>query len=160
MRQAVVVGVVLTAIAAAGEVSVTAQDTSRALRPESAAVRAVMTRGLERSGAFRDLTSQLSRSDLVVYMRFSRCPGDVGWMPPLGFGRARPSAGADQARPIRPLAQRTHRTARTRTATCGRSCRCTGDTGPGLLPKVIRRARLEGARTDSRRHKQRRPRNE
>ena len=76
MRQAVV-GVVLAAISAAGEVPLTAQDALRALRPESAAVRALMTRGIDRSSTFRDLTSRLSGADVVIYVRFSRCPGDV-----------------------------------------------------------------------------------
>ena len=72
-----VVGVVLATIAAAGEVPVTAPDASRAIRPESADVRALMSRGIERSSTFRDLASRLSRADVVVYVRFSRCPGDV-----------------------------------------------------------------------------------
>jgi hypothetical protein len=76
MRQGVV-GVALAVIAAAGEVPVTAQDISRAVRPESAAVRAVMTRGIERSGTFRDLTGRLSGADVIIYVRFSRCAGDV-----------------------------------------------------------------------------------
>ena len=76
MRQGVV-GVVLAAIAAAGEVPMIAQDASPALRPESAAVRALMTKGIERSSTFRDLTSRLSRADVVVYVRFSRCQGNA-----------------------------------------------------------------------------------
>jgi hypothetical protein len=32
---------------------------------------------MERSGTFRHLTSRLSGSDVVVYVRFSRCPGNV-----------------------------------------------------------------------------------
>jgi hypothetical protein len=76
MRQEVV-GVVLAAIAAAGEVPMAAQEASRALRPESAAVRALMTRGMERSSTFRDLAGRLSGADVIIYVRFSRCPGDV-----------------------------------------------------------------------------------
>jgi hypothetical protein len=75
MRQEVV-GVVLAAIAAAGEVPMTAQD-APCLRPESAAVRALMTRGIERSSTFRDLTNRLSGADVVVYVRFSRCLGNL-----------------------------------------------------------------------------------
>jgi len=76
MRQGVA-SVVLAAIVAAGEVPVSAQDASPALRPESAAVRALMTKGIERSGTFRDLTSRLSGADVIIYVRFSRCPGNV-----------------------------------------------------------------------------------
>ena len=76
MRQEVM-GVVLAAIAAAGEVPMAAQGASPALRPESAAVRALMTKGVERSSTFRDLASRLSGADVIVYVRFSRCPGDV-----------------------------------------------------------------------------------
>ena len=35
-----------------------------------------MTRGMERSSTFRNLITRLSGADVVVYMRFSRCPGD------------------------------------------------------------------------------------
>lgn len=77
MRQGVV-GVVLAAIAAVGEVPMSAQDASPALRPESAGVRALMTSGIERSSTFRDLTSRLSGADVVIYVRFSRCPGNLG----------------------------------------------------------------------------------
>ena len=67
----------LAAIVAVGEVPLAAQDASGALRAESAKVRALMTRGMERSGTFRDLTSRLSAADVVVYVRFSRCQGTL-----------------------------------------------------------------------------------
>ena len=76
MRQGVV-SVVLAAVVAAGEVPITAQDASPALRPETAAVRALITDGIERSSTFRDLTSRLSGADVIVYVRFSRCPGNL-----------------------------------------------------------------------------------
>jgi len=72
-----VLGVVLAASAAAGELPMTAQDTWRALRPESAAVRTLMANGLERSNTFRGLAGRLSGTDVVVYVRFSRCPGNL-----------------------------------------------------------------------------------
>ncbi len=75
MRQGLV-GVVLAAIAAAGQVPVTAQDASRALRPESAAARTLIANGIERSNTFRGLTDRLSGTDVIAYVRFSRCPGN------------------------------------------------------------------------------------
>jgi len=76
MRQEVV-GVVLAAVVAAGQVHATAQDASRAVRPESAAVRTLMANGLERSNTFRNLADRLDGTDVIVYVRFSRCPGNL-----------------------------------------------------------------------------------
>lgn len=76
MRQAVV-AVVLAAMVAAAEVPTAAQNASRALRPESAAVGTLLATGIQRSSTFRDLTGRLSGSDVIVYVRFSRCAGDV-----------------------------------------------------------------------------------
>ena len=76
MRQGMV-GAALAAIVAAGGVPMTAQDAWQPLRPESAAVRALMTGGIERSSTFRDLTTRLGGADVTVYVRFSRCPGDL-----------------------------------------------------------------------------------
>ena len=76
MRQAVA-GVVLAAMVAAAEIPTAAQNASPALRPESAAVRTLLATGIQRSSTFRDLTDRLSGSDVIVYVRFSRCPGDV-----------------------------------------------------------------------------------
>ena len=87
MQQAMV-GMVLAMIAGAGEGPMTAPDAWRALRPESAAVRTLMARGIERSGTFRDLTGRLSRADVIVYVRFSSCPGDVAGC--LFWGSAAP----------------------------------------------------------------------
>jgi len=64
-------------MAAAGEAPATAQDVSRALRPESAAVRALMADGMARSNTFRGLTGRLLETDVIVYVRFSPCPGNV-----------------------------------------------------------------------------------
>ena len=47
------------------------------VRPEDAAIRALIARGLERSATFRDLKIQLEASDVIVYIRFSRCTRGV-----------------------------------------------------------------------------------
>ena len=72
MRQGMV-GVVLAAIAAAGGGTVNGQSESPAVRPESADIRALIDRGIERSATFRDLITGLHNADVIVYVRFSRC---------------------------------------------------------------------------------------
>ena len=76
MRQGLV-GVVLAAIAATGGVTANAQGESPAVRPEDAAIRALIASGMERSATFRDLKTRLDSADVIVYVRFSRCAGGV-----------------------------------------------------------------------------------
>jgi hypothetical protein len=77
MRQAIV-GAVVAAIAVAGGGTTHAQTESSAVRPEDAGIRAQIARGMERSATFRDLKTRLDASDVIVYVRFSRCRKDVG----------------------------------------------------------------------------------
>jgi len=72
-----IVGVALAVIAATDGVAITTRDASRALRPESAAVRTLMANGMERSNTFRGLAGRLSGTDVLVYVRYSRCPGNL-----------------------------------------------------------------------------------
>ena len=69
-------GLMLTAIAAGG-VTAHAQSGSSAVRPEDAAIRALIARGMERSATFRRLYTGIDASDVIVYVRFSRCPDGV-----------------------------------------------------------------------------------
>ena len=71
-----IVGVMLAAIAASGA-TVDAQESS-AIRPEDASIRALVATGLERSPTFRDLKARLDASDVIVYIRVSRCPARLG----------------------------------------------------------------------------------
>jgi hypothetical protein len=72
-----VVAMVLAASATAGGVSVHSQNAPSAIRPEAPAIRSLIDRGLEQSETFRDLVRVLDTSDVVVYVRFSRCTGRV-----------------------------------------------------------------------------------
>ncbi len=76
MRQALA-SVVLATIALIGGATVYAQGESTSVRPEDAAIRELIASGLQRSATFRDLNTQLDRSNVVVYIRFSRCAGKV-----------------------------------------------------------------------------------
>lgn len=71
------VGVVLMTIAAAGEGIVNAQTGSPRVRPEDAAIRALIDEGMERSATFRDMHAGLDQTNVVVYVRFAPCPGGV-----------------------------------------------------------------------------------
>ena len=71
------VGAVLAAIATVGGVTAQAQAESSSLRPEDAAIRVLIGRGLERSATFRELNTRLDASDVIVYIRSSRCAGGV-----------------------------------------------------------------------------------
>ena len=86
-------GGVLSAIAATGGVTAYAQGESPAVRPEDAAIRAPIASGMERSATFRNLKTRLDNSDVIVYVRFSRCAGGVS------ARRVWASAGADPRRP-------------------------------------------------------------
>jgi len=77
MRQAIV-GAVVVAIAVTGGVTTHAQREASAVRPEDAGIRALIARGMERSATFRGLNTRLDASDVVVYVRFSRCREGVG----------------------------------------------------------------------------------
>jgi hypothetical protein len=68
--------VVLAAIAAGGG-GVNAQGGSPAIRPEDAGIRVLIASGMERSATFRDLTAQVDHADVIVYIRFSRCPRGI-----------------------------------------------------------------------------------
>jgi len=54
-----------------------AQHPSSAIRSESGAVQALVGRGMTGSVTFRELAAKLSRSDVIVHVRFARCPGGV-----------------------------------------------------------------------------------
>jgi hypothetical protein len=71
------VGTALAVIAAAGGSVGHAQNRSAAVRPVDAAVRALVARGTQRSTTLRDLSTRLDDTDVVVYVRFSRCNGSV-----------------------------------------------------------------------------------
>ena len=132
MRQGIV-GVVLAAIAAMGGVTANAQGESPAVRPEDAAIRALIASGMERSATFRDLKTRLDSADVIVYVRFSRCAGGVAaclaWAS-AGAGRA---AASDQARQVRPLTRRTDGVAGARASTRKRGGVRIGNHGPGLV---------------------------
>lgn len=68
--------VVATMVASCGE-TVSAQNGSPAVRAESEGVRKLIASGMQRSETFRDLSARLDASDVVVYVRFSPCPGGV-----------------------------------------------------------------------------------
>jgi hypothetical protein len=71
------VGVSLLTIVATGEGIVNAQTDSPRVRPESAGIRALIDRGLERSGTFRELNTRLQNTNVIVYVRFSSCSRGV-----------------------------------------------------------------------------------
>jgi hypothetical protein len=71
------VGVMLVTIVTAGGRVVNAQTGSHRVRPEDAAIRALIDRGLERSATFRDLITGLENADIIVYVRFSSCSAGV-----------------------------------------------------------------------------------
>jgi hypothetical protein len=70
-------GVVLAALAAAGGGGLHAQTELAAVRPEDAALRVLIARGIERSATFRDLKTSLDNTDVIVYVKFARCAGGV-----------------------------------------------------------------------------------
>jgi hypothetical protein len=71
------VGVSLLTIIATGEGIINAQSESPRVRPESAGTRALIDRGLERSGTFRELNTRLQNTNVIVYVRFSSCSQGV-----------------------------------------------------------------------------------
>src|SRR4051812_21893864 len=68
-----------------------AQGASNAIRPEDAAIRELLARGVQRSGTFRDLIARRATSDVVAYVRFSPCvgpfPACLVWASPGGAPR-------------------------------------------------------------------------
>ena len=71
------VGVMLMTILTTGGRMVNAQAGSPRIRPEDAAIRALIDRGLERSATFRELTAGLDNANVIVYVRFSPCSAGV-----------------------------------------------------------------------------------
>jgi len=70
------VGVVLMIIVTTGGRIVSAQTEAPAVRPEGAAIRALIDRGMKRSATFRDLHTGLDNASVIVYVRFAPCsPG-------------------------------------------------------------------------------------
>jgi hypothetical protein len=67
------VGVLLLTIVTTGEGIVNAQAKSARVRPEDAAIRALIDRGIDQSATFRVLITALDNADVIVYVRFSRC---------------------------------------------------------------------------------------
>jgi hypothetical protein len=65
-----------TTVAAGGE-TVSAQNGSTAVRAESDGIRQLIANGMQRSETFRDLSTRLDTSDVIVYVRFSPCSGGV-----------------------------------------------------------------------------------
>jgi len=65
---------VLVAMVAGGG-TLNALGASPAVRPEDAAIRALIASGIERSVTFRDLNTRLDNGDVTVYVRFSPCTG-------------------------------------------------------------------------------------
>jgi hypothetical protein len=56
---------------------VSAQRASPRVRPENAAMRALVDRGLARSATFRALHASLDDAQVIVYVRFSACSAGV-----------------------------------------------------------------------------------
>jgi hypothetical protein len=71
------IGAALVTIIVIGGREVNAQGESPRIRPEGAAVRALIDSGMERSTTFRDLSAALDNTDVIVYIRFSSCSGGV-----------------------------------------------------------------------------------
>jgi hypothetical protein len=72
-----IVGVMLMTIVTAGGRNANAQTGSPRVRPEDAAIRALIDRGMERSATFRDVNTRLDNANVIVYVRSSRCSGGV-----------------------------------------------------------------------------------
>lgn len=71
------VGAVLVTVIAIGGREATAQSESPRIRPEGAAMRALIDSGMERSATFRALSARLDNGSVIVYVRFSSCIGGV-----------------------------------------------------------------------------------
>lgn len=71
------VGVMLMTIVATGARIVNTQTQTPRVRPEGAAIRAVIDRGMERSATFRDLNTRLDNANVIVYVRFASCSAGV-----------------------------------------------------------------------------------
>lgn len=72
-----VVGLFLAVISVAGATRLNAQQAPQAVRPEGSGVQRLIAGGFERSATFRALVTTLDNADVVVYVRFARCAGDV-----------------------------------------------------------------------------------
>src|SRR5262245_30205193 len=67
------VGVMLVTIVTIGGRIVNAQTEAPRVRPEGAAIRSLIDRGMERSATFRDLNTSLDNANVIVYVRFAPC---------------------------------------------------------------------------------------
>src|SRR5262245_53510518 len=76
MWQAMVGVVIVTAMTAGGR-ELNAQSGTPRIRPEDAAVRALIDRAMERSATFRELHHGLDLGNVNVYVRFARCSAGV-----------------------------------------------------------------------------------
>ncbi|HET7696561.1 MAG TPA: hypothetical protein VFK57_12685 [Vicinamibacterales bacterium] len=72
-----VAGVMLVAVLTTGTRIGNAQTGVPRVRPEDAAIRTLIDRGMERAATFRDLYTGLDTADVIVYVRFSRCHNGV-----------------------------------------------------------------------------------
>ena len=70
-------GVVLMTAVTTGEGIVNAQSGSARVRPEDAAIRALIDHGMEQSTTFREVIDDLDHANVIVYVRFSRCAQGV-----------------------------------------------------------------------------------
>jgi hypothetical protein len=80
------IGAVLVTVVAVGGREVNAQSGTPRIRPEGAAMRALIDQGMERSATFRDLSTGLDNANVIVYVRFSPCspgvPACLAWASP------------------------------------------------------------------------------
>lgn len=70
-------GMIGAALIAIGGRELIAQSESPRIRPEGAAMRALIDSGMERSATFRALSAGLDNASVIVYVRFSSCSGGV-----------------------------------------------------------------------------------
>ena len=70
-------GVMLMTLVTIGVRVVDVQTRSPRVRPEDAAIRALIDRGMERSATFRGLSRDLDTADVIVYVRSSPCSRGV-----------------------------------------------------------------------------------
>src|SRR4051812_37422397 len=80
------VGVTLMIIVTTGEAMVNAQTAAPRVRPENAAIGALIDRAIERSPTFRNLNTGLDNANVIIYVRFSPCspgvPACLLWVSP------------------------------------------------------------------------------
>ena len=76
MWRGTVGAMLLTILTISGRI-VNAQNESPRVRPEGDAIRALIDRGIEQSATFRDLTTTLGNTNVIVYVRFAPCSAGV-----------------------------------------------------------------------------------